>query len=76
MAIFFDAAIPGIMQYSKKWEMTTFYAYLQHLINNMVHMRVSDNEPSSVILSQRKLFQKLKMMVRKCQNKLKSKRMV
>ena len=30
MAIFFDAAIPGIMQYSKKWEMTTFYTYLQY----------------------------------------------
>ena len=30
-------------------------------------MRISGNEPSSVILSQTKWFQKLKMMVRKFQ---------
>ena len=29
-------------------------------INNMDHMLISGNEPSSVILSQTKLFQKLK----------------
>ena len=33
-------------------------------------MRISGNEPSSVILRQTKWFQKLKMS-RKCQNKLK-----
>ena len=46
------------------------------LINNMDHMRISGNEPSSVILSQTKCIQKLKMTARKCQNKLKSKGMV
>ena len=30
------------------------------LIKNMDHMRISGNEPSSVILSQTKWFQKLK----------------
>ena len=32
-------------------------------------MRISGNEPSSVILSQTKLFQKLKRIAQKCQNK-------
>ena len=40
----------------------------------MDHMRISGNEPSSVILSQTKLIQNLKMMTRKCLNKLKTKR--
>ena len=31
------------------------------LINDMDHMRISGTEPSSVILSQRKWFKKLKM---------------
>ena len=38
------------------------------LLNNMDHMRISGNEPSSVILSQTKWFQTLKMFARKCQN--------
>ena len=37
----------------------------------MDHMRISGTEPSSVILSQTKLFKKLKVMPKKCQIKLK-----
>ena len=32
----------------------------------MNHVRISGNEPSSVILSQRKWFQKLKIMAMEC----------
>ena len=39
-------------------------------------MRISGTEPTSVILSQRKLFKKLKMYAQKCQNKVKPKGMV
>ena len=39
----------------------------------MDHMRISGNEPSSVILSQTKWFQTLKMIARKCQIKVKPK---
>ena len=39
-------------------------------------MRISGNEPSSVILSQTMLIQKLTMIVRKFQNKVKPKGMV
>ena len=43
------------------------------LINNMDYMRISGNEPSSVILSQTKLVQTLKIIARKCQNQAKAK---
>ena len=48
------------------------------IINNMNHMRISGNEPSSVILRKIhvKWFQRKKMLTRKCQNKLKPKGMV
>ena len=46
------------------------------LNNNIDHMRISGNEPSSVILGKTKWFQKLKMIAKKCQNKLKPKGMV
>ena len=36
-------------------------------------MGISGTEPSSVILSQRKKFKKLKMYAQKCQNKVKPK---
>ena len=39
-------------------------------------MRISSTEPSSVILSQRKYFKKLKMYAQKFQNKVKPKGMV
>ena len=39
-------------------------------------MHISDNEPSSVILSQTMLIQKLKIIAKKCQNKLKLKGVV
>ena len=37
-------------------------------------MRISGNEPSSVILSQTKLFQKVEMIARKCHNQGEAKR--
>ena len=37
-------------------------------------MRISGNEPSSVFLSQTKLFQKVEMIARKCQNQAEAKR--
>ena len=40
-------------------------------INNMDHMHISGNEPSSVILSQTMWSQKLKTIAQKCQNKVK-----
>ena len=39
----------------------------------MDHMHISDNEPSSVILSQTKWIQKLKMIVRNCHNQAEAK---
>ena len=45
-------------------------------INDMGHTRISGTEPSSVILSERKKFQKLKMYAQKCQNKVKPKGIV
>ena len=41
----------------------------------MDHMRISGNEPSSVILSQTMWIQKLKVIARNCQNNLKPKGM-
>ena len=46
------------------------------VINDMDHMRISGTEPSSVILSQRKWFKKLKMYAQNCPNKVKPKGMV
>ena len=39
-------------------------------INNMDHMRISGNEPSSVILSQRKTLKKVKNNAKKYHKKL------
>ena len=39
-------------------------------------MRISGNEPSSVILSQTKLFQKLKRLPESAKNQVEAKRMV
>ena len=39
-------------------------------------MRISGNEPSSVILSQTKLFQKLKWLPESAKNQVEAKRMV
>ena len=36
--------------------------FKSELINNMDHIRISDNEPSSVILTQTMWIQKLKMI--------------
>ena len=40
----------------------------------MDHIRISGNKPSSVILSQTKLFQKVEMIARKWQNQGEAKR--
>ena len=55
------------LKYKKRLLLRCIHHFKSDLINNMDHMRISGNEPSSVILSQRKWFQKLKMMVWKCQ---------
>ena len=44
------------------------------LINNMDHMRISGTEPSSVILSQTKWFQKLISDTPKCHIQAETKR--
>ena len=46
--------------YSKRLLLRCLHYFKTDLINNMDHMRISGNEPSSVILSQTKLFQTLK----------------
>ena len=46
------------------------------LIYNIDHMRISGNEPSSVILSQTKWFRTLNMIAKKCQIKVKPNGMV
>ena len=43
-------------------------------INNMDHLRISGTKPSSVILSQTKLFQKLQSYAQKVQKQAKAKR--
>ena len=68
--------IDCVMKYIKRLLLRCIHHFKSDLINNMDHMRISGNEPSSVILRQTKRFQKLKMLTRKCQNKLKPKGMV
>ena len=46
------------------------------LINDMDHMRISDTEPSSVILSQTSSLKSWKVITKKYQNKLKTNWMV
>ena len=62
-------------QYKKRLLLICIHHFKSDLINNMDHMRISDNEPSSVVLSQRSNFKSWKEMSQTCQNKLKSKRM-
>ena len=64
------------LKYKKRLLLRFIHHFKSDLINNMDHMRISDNEPSSVILCQTKWFQKLRMLTRKCKNKLKPKGMV
>ena len=49
-----------IANYKKRLLPRCIHHFKSDLINNMDHMRISGTEPSSVILSQRKQFKKLK----------------
>ena len=64
------------LTYKKRLLLRLKHHFKSDLINNMDHMRISGNEPSSVILSQTKWFQTLKMIAWKFQIKLKPKGMV
>ena len=50
------------IKYKKRLILRCIHHFKTDLINNMDHMRISGIEPSSVILSQTKLFQKLKWL--------------
>ena len=63
-------------QYEKRLLLRCIHPFKSDLINDMDHMRISGKEPSSVILSQTKWFQTLKMIAQKCQIKLKPNGMV
>ena len=63
-------------EYEKRLLLRCVHHFKSDLINNMDHMRISGNEPSSMILGQTKSFQTLKMIARKCQIKLKPKGIV
>ena len=63
-------------EYEQRFLLRCIHHFKSDLINNMDHMRISGNEPSSVILSQKKWFQTLKMIARKCQIKVKPNGMV
>ena len=65
-----------LLIYIEKLRLRCTHNFKSDLINNMDHMRISGNELSSVILRQTLQFQKLKILIRKCQNKLKLKGMV
>ena len=47
-------------KYKKRLLLRCIHHFYTDLINNMDHMRISGNEPSSVILSQTMQFKKLK----------------
>ena len=65
-----------LVKYTKRLLLRYIHHFKSDLTNNMDHMRISGNEPSSVILIQTKRFQKLKMIFRKCLNKQKPNGMV
>ena len=52
-------------QYKKRLLLRCIHHFKSDLINNMDHMRILGTQTSSAILSQTKLFQKLKSDVRK-----------
>ena len=54
------------LKYKKRLILKCIHHFNSDLIHDMDHRRISGNEPSSVILSQTKWFQKLKIITRKC----------
>ena len=50
------------LRYKKRRLLRCIHRFKSGLINSMDHMRISGNEPSSVILRQTKWFQKLIML--------------
>ena len=65
-----------LLIYKKRLLLRCLHHFKSDLINNMDHMRISGTEPSSVILRQTKLFQKMQIDAEKFQNELKPKGMV
>ena len=65
-----------VVEIKKRLLLRCKHHFKSDLINNMDHMRISGNEPSSEILSQTKWFQKLKIIAGKCQNNMEPKEMV
>ena len=63
-------------KFEKRLLLRCIHHFKSDLINNMDHMRISGNEPSSVILSETKCFQTLKTIARKCLIKIEQKGMV
>ena len=63
-----------VLNYKKRLLLRCIHHFKSDLINNMDHMRISGTEPSSVILSQKKYFQKLKRDVSKVPKQAKAKR--
>ena len=65
-----------VYKYEKRLLLRCIHHFKSDLINKVDHMRISGTEPSSVVLSQTMMMQKLKIIAQKCQNKLKPKGMV
>ena len=61
-------------KYKKRLLPSCIHHFKSDLINNMDHMRISGTEPSSVIRSQTKWFQKLKIDAQKVPKQAKAKR--
>ena len=60
--------------YKKRLLLRCIHHFKSDLINNMDHMRISGTEPSSVILSKKKYFQKLKRDVQNVPKQVEAKR--
>ena len=60
--------------YKKRLLLRCTHHFQSDLINHVDHMRISGNEPPSVILSQTKCIQKLKMIAPKCHKQAEAKR--
>ena len=63
------------LKYKKRLLLRCIHHFKSDLIYNMDHMRIPGTEPSSVILGQTKYMylKRLKVMPKKCRNKLKPK---
>ena len=62
------------LKYKKRLLLSCIHHFKSDLINNMDHMRISGNEPSSVIPRQTKRFQKIENVDRKVSKQAEAKR--